>query len=686
MLPNKKYRIAFFCKTKYNMKRKQIYIYKKANSAQKALSYPAVCPMRCHCGIMGGLNALKRKITYRLCMIVTAFMLLVLFLNYVLQMEQAKKDAYASAQDLFWQIEKVLNENEQELIKEQKEYAASCLEDAQTAAYIIALNKEVMDDVPELNKIAGLLEVDEIHFFDSDGNLYGGNIPMYWGMSMDSGEQISFFRPMLQNKSLSLIQGIVPNTAEQKSMQYAAVWQEDGEGIVQIGKTPQRVLEAMKRNELSYAFSLVAANSEATICAIDPTTYKILRTTNEDYANQMCGDIGISLKDLQVEGKGTVLSFRGQPSFAVFKRTESVVLCNIISLGELYRDINNNTGWLALYMVMISGLMIIIILAFLDKFIIREISSISEKMAIISKGDLDARITVNSTPELMRLGDQINDMVESLINNMGKISSVLDVTSIPIGVYEYHPTMKSVMATRRVGEILGLSSEETKAVLADHTLLEAKLNVLRQNPWNKKKGIYQLQDADRFIRMDTIACEPNIVGVLLDVTNDVMEMRVIEHERDMDILTNLYNRRAFYRQTDEIFQQQETLGHGLVLIADADFLKQVNDKHGHENGDRYLRGIAEVLRSCKAKKKIVARMGGDEFALVVYGCDSEETVQGYVQAIYKAMDEYTVILSNDLAVPIHFSLGYAMFPREGRDHLALAKIADTRMYAQKNAL
>lgn len=629
---------------------------------------------------------MKKKITQKLWIIVSAFMLLVLAVNYILQITQVEKDAYANSQDLFWQIKKVLHQNELELESEQEAYRVSYLVDAQTAAYIIALKDDIANDVPELNKIAAMLDLDEIHFFDDQGNLYGGNIPTYWGMSMDSGNQIGFFKAMLGDKTLSLVQGVEPNTAEEKPMQYAAVWREDGKEIIQVGKTPQRVLDAMKRNELSYIFSLVAADSDATIWAIDPKTYKILGSTDESYINQSCADLGLTLEDLQLKGTGKIVTINGKTSYAVFDNTGSVVLCHILPLRVLFHDVNQNTVMLALYMVLIIIVMIVVILRFLDQFIIREISGISEKMAVISAGDLDTRIAINSTPELKLLSEQINYMIESLINNMDRTSTVLDVASIPIAVYEYYPAMKRVMATRRIGEILGLTQQETQAILSDHDLLEEKLDQLRGQPFDQEKGIYKLQGVERFIRMDTIDSAPNVVGILMDVTNDTLERQVIEHERDMDILTNLYNRRAFYRIMDDVFRNEDTLGYGMVLAADADGLKHVNDQYGHENGDRYLCGIADIMRSCKANNKILARMGGDEFTLVVYGCKDEAAVHAYAQDICQGMGQYSVKLSNELTIPIRFSVGYAMFPREGQDHLALAKIADTRMYAKKNSL
>ena len=87
---------------------------------------------------------------------------------------------------------------------------------AKTVAYIIDAKPEAEHDVKELNKVASLVSVDEIHLFNKKGVIYSGTIPKYWGYSFDSGEQISFFKPMLANPSLTLCQDVTPNTSEGK--------------------------------------------------------------------------------------------------------------------------------------------------------------------------------------------------------------------------------------------------------------------------------------------------------------------------------------------------------------------------------------------------------------------------------------------------------------------------------------
>ncbi len=117
----------------------------------------------------------------------------------------------------------------------------------------------MLDSVEELKKIASMIEVDEIHIFDTTGCIISGTHPSYYGYTFDSGDQMSFFKPMLEDQSLRLVQDITPNTAEMKMMQYSALWSHDGKFIVQVGMEPVNVLKVTEKNELSYIFPCCAS-------------------------------------------------------------------------------------------------------------------------------------------------------------------------------------------------------------------------------------------------------------------------------------------------------------------------------------------------------------------------------------------------------------------------------------------
>lgn len=267
---------------------------------------------------------MKKMVQRMLGGIIIIVMLLSLCFNYFLQVGEAEKDMDIASQELFWQINQILLQNNAELNRVKNEFREECLLRARTAAYIIQCRPSVLDDPKELKKIISFLQVDELHVFDTKGMIYAGSEPKYYGYSFDSGEQMHFFSPMLQNHNLELCQDITPNTAEGKLMQYAAVWQENEKGIVQIGMEPARVLETTKRNELSYIFSLLTADKGTTLYAIDSESYEILGSTYSDSVGRSVIELGLQPEKLAMNGKGFYAKVNGQLSYCVFSEFDSV--------------------------------------------------------------------------------------------------------------------------------------------------------------------------------------------------------------------------------------------------------------------------------------------------------------------------------------------------------------------------
>ena len=138
---------------------------------------------------------------------------------------------------------------------DEKEMIQSLKEDymvrAKAVAYILDANEKTEHDVPELQKIARLMSVDEVHLFDKSGKVYSGTVPKYYGYNFSSGKQIAYFKPMLKNKKLTMCQDVTPNTSEGKKMMYAITWNDAGTRMIQVGVEPVRLLEKLKRNPLS---------------------------------------------------------------------------------------------------------------------------------------------------------------------------------------------------------------------------------------------------------------------------------------------------------------------------------------------------------------------------------------------------------------------------------------------------
>ena len=120
-----------------------------------------------------------------------------------------------------------------------------------------------------------------------------------------------------------------------------------------------------------------------------------------------------------------------------------------------------------------------------------------------------------------------------------------------------------------------------------------------------------------------------------------------------------------------------------VLFVDLDGFKAVNDDRGHDAGDRVLREVATRFLSCVRKSDTVARIGGDEFLVIVDDILESRGASGVADKIVGALSSPVSIEGGD--VRIGASIGIALFPADGDDPDALIKKADEAMYRVKKA-
>ncbi|MCR4716631.1 MAG: GGDEF domain-containing protein [Lachnospiraceae bacterium] len=150
-----------------------------------------------------------------------------------------------------------------------------------------------------------------------------------------------------------------------------------------------------------------------------------------------------------------------------------------------------------------------------------------------------------------------------------------------------------------------------------------------------------------------------------------------------DELTGIYNRRGFLNMANELMQRPVNQGCRLMAVyADMDNLKIVNDRFGHEEGDYALKLIAEVLMSTFRSSDIVARMGGDEFAVLAMVGDEIDIEKKLRKRINKLIREKN--MANDKEYYVGMSLGFYEFACSGDvDILNIMDKADKKLYEEK---
>jgi diguanylate cyclase (GGDEF)-like protein/putative nucleotidyltransferase with HDIG domain len=241
----------------------------------------------------------------------------------------------------------------------------------------------------------------------------------------------------------------------------------------------------------------------------------------------------------------------------------------------------------------------------------------------------------------------------------------------------------------------GWVAENNKPILNGNPSVEAgylndptKYSTLRSalavplNGTNGVIGVLALYRAERdAFNKENLRILLAISSKVAFAVENALNQRMLETSITTDYLTNLPNARSLFLSLDQELARARREGCPLaVVVADLDGFKQVNDRFGHLVGNKVLRAAADKLRSECESLEYVARMGGDEFVMLIPHSDPEyleRRIDSIREAVRRAGD------ATPEPSPLSLSIGVATYPDDGEDAEDLLAEADRRMYKSK---
>ncbi|MCP6700116.1 GGDEF domain-containing protein [Pseudomonas donghuensis] len=242
--------------------------------------------------------------------------------------------------------------------------------------------------------------------------------------------------------------------------------------------------------------------------------------------------------------------------------------------------------------------------------------------------------------------------------------------------------------------LLGYGADELTGTPITDYIHPDDLAVTRASIVRVMNGHSHVDFRNRYIRKDGgvvhilwAAFWSEEVGARIGVARDVTALRQAEEELRFlahhDPLTALTNRSLFNQRMESALRaaqhHQSTLA---LLFLDINDFKGINDVHGHAMGDRILCTIARRLERCVRETDTVARMGGDEFTVLLPGIPSHDAVYAKVEQILATMAEPLGAEFGGIKMP-SCSVGVAFYPKDAEDADTLLSHADGDMYRVK---
>ncbi|MEG1385093.1 MAG: EAL domain-containing protein [Oscillospiraceae bacterium] len=289
--------------------------------------------------------------------------------------------------------------------------------------------------------------------------------------------------------------------------------------------------------------------------------------------------------------------------------------------------------------------------------------------------------------------DELSGSIENLSNSVAeassRISKIITMSHVPLGVFEYQISSKRAFCSESLFSVMDWKDwNESNPYYSRQEMFDLFDNI-ETRTYEQDSNVYRVsEDNDaKWVRISVQNEDDLILGVVVDVTNEIKQKQKIEYERDYDTLTNTLNRRAFHRIVEDIFCiHKEQLKVAAIIMFDLDNLKYLNDKYGHDCGDRYIQSFSEKIKLFEKYGAVVARRSGDEFYVLIFGFDSKDEIREIIKNIWDQIKISDIILPDSDLYKIRASGGISWYPDDSDNYSELIRYADFAMYSIKHSI
>ena len=269
---------------------------------------------------------------------------------------------------------------------------------------------------------------------------------------------------------------------------------------------------------------------------------------------------------------------------------------------------------------------------------------------------------------------QMSKMLENLLFNVFTAKHGEEALEI----IDEHPEISLVITDYHMPRMDGFKL--TQEIRKTYKKEDLSIIALSSNSDSEINAMFLKHGANDYITKpfskEEFSCRINNIVEALENLN------IVTNNANRDFLTGLYNRRYFFTSMDEYIENNEENKNYAIAMVDIYFFKKINDTHGHDNGDKVIIELANILTSNTNQHDIVSRFGGEEFCIVLKGIDKEKA-ENILNRLRETVEKTIVYTENNDKICFTISTGVVMNSEKSLNDSIVD--ADSMLYEAKES-
>lgn len=599
----------------------------------------------------------------------------------------AKKSAYKSMGQILFRAEKFYKESQIAQEEKLSIYATDYITRIKTVNYMFEKH-QITTTTEGMQEIKKLLNLEEIYVLDANGKIVLSSDENSLGTGLLDNEDAIPFAELIQGNASDVILSLDaeeilechPNLGYIADVSSNPAYRMILLGIdkhfnefVTKDTLPETILEG------------IPTTKNESLFAVDCKTGKIIGESSDNAPWLELSELGNDediLRLLKASEEGCMVWLANKP---ILLRNRNM---NTIALVDLYYPVIRLEAlfWIVsiivVLIIIIMYIMFITIQRYFRKYVFNEITDIQQDINQIIQGNKNIEFQTSNNTEMTIITNTLNKWNRSIQNAQDRLNWAIKIANPDTAIFECFSYMNRVYFSDNIQVILGVDDKKWTAIKNNAFEFLDYIKALSEKM--DANGITEVNN--KFLEIEIKESGEEYFGIITDKTKEILAeqqqqnaLKMALDEAETDALTKLLNRRGFENRVCQEMSETEEKSMKLLMI-DVDNFKQVNDTLGHPVGDKVLQQISRLIKDEFCKRDIIARMGGDEFAVLLIPDIPLPILEKKLQTLLKNVEEELSEYNSGVSI----SIGVACMKKVS-SYEELYQRADEVLYAAKKA-